>query len=51
MVGALAVLIGTFSVWPAGTMFAVLFGNTFAPIIDYYVRQSQAKSQAKGAAK
>jgi Na+-transporting NADH:ubiquinone oxidoreductase subunit B len=51
MVGALAALIGTFSIWPAGVMFAVLFGNTFAPIVDYYVRQSQAKSQAKGTPK
>jgi len=48
MVGALAALIGTFSVWPAGVMFAVLFGNTFAPIIDYYVRQSQASLRRKG---
>jgi Na+-transporting NADH:ubiquinone oxidoreductase subunit B len=47
LVGALIALIGTFSVWPAGTMFAVLLGNTFAPIVDYYIRQSKAKGAAK----
>jgi Na+-transporting NADH:ubiquinone oxidoreductase subunit B len=47
LVGALIVLIRTFSVWTGGVMFAVLFGNTFAPIVDYYVKQSQAKGARK----
>lgn len=34
LVGALSSLIGVFSAWPAGTMFAILLANMFAPIID-----------------
>jgi Na+-transporting NADH:ubiquinone oxidoreductase subunit B len=43
LVGALIVLIRTFSIWPEGTMFAILLGNTFAPIVDHLVRQRAAK--------
>jgi len=43
LVGALTVLIRTFSIWPEGTMFAILLGNTFAPIVDHVVRQRAAK--------
>jgi Na+-transporting NADH:ubiquinone oxidoreductase subunit B len=43
LVGALTVLIRTFSIWPEGTMFAILLGNTFAPIVDHMVRQRAAK--------
>jgi Na+-transporting NADH:ubiquinone oxidoreductase subunit B len=46
LVGALIVLIRTFSIWPEGTMFAILLGNTFAPIFDYFVREAKAKKKA-----
>jgi Na+-transporting NADH:ubiquinone oxidoreductase subunit B len=46
LVGALIVLIRAFSAWPEGTMFAVLLGNAFAPIIDYAIRQRQARAKA-----
>lgn len=44
IVGVLTVLIRTFSIWPEGTMFAILLGNTFAPIIDHFIRSSKAKA-------
>lgn len=34
LIGASAVVIRTFSVFPEGTSFAVLLGNTFAPLLD-----------------
>jgi Na+-transporting NADH:ubiquinone oxidoreductase subunit B len=36
--GLLVVTIRTWSVWPAGTMFAVLLANVFGPIVDHVVR-------------
>jgi Na+-transporting NADH:ubiquinone oxidoreductase subunit B len=50
LVGALTVLIRTFSIWPEGTMFAILLGNTFAPIVDWLVRERQRKRKAAVAA-
>lgn len=50
MVGALIVLIRTFSIWPEGTMFAILLGNTFAPIFDHFIREGAAKRKAAAAA-
>ncbi len=49
LVGALTVLIRTFSIWPEGTMFAILLGNTFAPIVDHLVRQRAGKKAAAAA--
>lgn len=46
LVGALTVLIRTFSIWPEGTMFAILLGNTFAPITDWLIRQRQQRRKA-----
>ena len=46
-IGAVTVLIRTFSIWSGGMMFAILLGNMFAPIIDYYVRQSKSKEAVK----
>ena len=48
--GALTVLIRTFSIWPEGTMFAILLGNTFAPIVDWLIRQRQQKRKTATAA-
>lgn len=42
-VGAMSSLIGVFSVWPAGTMFAILLANMFAPIMDYGLKQWDAR--------
>lgn len=42
-IGVLSCLIGLFSVWPAGMMFAILLANMLAPITDYTVRAMQAK--------
>lgn len=44
LIGASTSLIRVFSIWPGGVMFSVLLGNMFAPIIDYYIKQSKKKS-------
>ena len=33
--------------YPEGMMLAILFGNMFAPLIDYYVVQSNINKRAK----
>jgi Na+-transporting NADH:ubiquinone oxidoreductase subunit B len=38
-VGIMSSLIGVFSAWPAGTMFAILLANMFAPLLDLVIRQ------------
>ena len=38
LIGALTVIIRTFSFWPEGMMFAILLGNMFAPLIDHFVQ-------------
>jgi Na+-transporting NADH:ubiquinone oxidoreductase subunit B len=38
VIGALAVVIRSFSGWREGMMFAILLANTFAPIMDYAIR-------------
>ncbi|MBM4163835.1 MAG: RnfABCDGE type electron transport complex subunit D [Lentisphaerae bacterium] len=43
LIGALSSVIATFSAWPAGTMFAILLANMFAPILDHAIRSLQAK--------
>ena len=50
LIGTLTVLIRTFSVWPEGMMFAILLGNMFGPITDYYVKEAKKKKKAKAAA-
>jgi Na+-transporting NADH:ubiquinone oxidoreductase subunit B len=45
-VGVLTVLIRTFSIWSGGVMFAILLGNMFNPIIDYYVKRRKSKGAA-----
>ncbi len=39
LIGVLTVLIRTFSIWPEGMMFAILIGNMFAPLTDFYVKE------------
>ena len=51
VIGATVVIIRTFSAFPEGTTFAVLFGNTFASLIDIAVDsfRKKAASPAGGA--
>jgi Na+-transporting NADH:ubiquinone oxidoreductase subunit B len=45
-IGAMAQLITVFSAWPAGTMFAILLANMFAPITDHAVKAVKARGKA-----
>jgi len=49
LIGATAVIIRTFSAFPEGTSFAILFGNTFANLIDIAVDSITKKTPAKKA--
>jgi RnfABCDGE-type electron transport complex D subunit len=51
IIGLSTVLIRTFGNFAEGFMFALLLGNTFAPIVDYAVRERQKAKKAKAAAK
>lgn len=44
IIGLLSALISVFSVWPAGTMFAILLANMFAPLLDYTVKTIKDRS-------
>lgn len=47
LIGALVILVRVFNPgFPEGTMLAILFGNTFAPLIDYYVVRANIKRRA-----
>ncbi len=47
LIGVLTVLIRVINpAFPEGIMLAILFGNTMAPLIDYYVIQSNIKRRA-----
>jgi Na+-transporting NADH:ubiquinone oxidoreductase subunit B len=48
LVGALAVIIRLFNPgYPEGMMLAILLMNTFAPLIDFYVVESNIKKRIK----
>ena len=49
-IGVMTALIGTYSSWPAGTMFAILLANMFAPITDHVVRELDKRKKAKARA-
>jgi Na+-transporting NADH:ubiquinone oxidoreductase subunit B len=51
LVGSLTALIRVFSAWPEGTMFAILLGNTFAPLVDYVIRRRATRASAAASAK
>ncbi|MDP8225057.1 MAG: RnfABCDGE type electron transport complex subunit D [Candidatus Lernaella stagnicola] len=51
IIGISTVVIRTFGQFAEGFMFAVLLGNTFAPIIDYTVRERQRAKKAAAKAK
>lgn len=38
-IGAMSSVISTFAAWPAGTMFAILLANMFAPIMDHFIKR------------
>jgi Na+-transporting NADH:ubiquinone oxidoreductase subunit B len=41
-IGAMSAVITVFSAWPAGTMFAILLANMFAPIMDHAIKAVQS---------
>ncbi len=49
LIGAVTVLVRTFSLFPEGTSFGVLMGNTFASLIDELMPKPQKKKKAEAA--
>lgn len=47
LIGVSVCLIRTFSLFPEGTSFAILLGNTFAPLFDEISRRIKSKGGAK----
>lgn len=47
IIGVVTVIIRGFALFSGGVMFAILIGNTFAPIIDYAIRQQKKRKKAK----
>lgn len=47
LVGAISAIIRIFSIWSEGVMFAILLGNMFNPIIDYYIKQRKSERPGK----
>ncbi len=47
LIGIVTVIIRGFALFSGGVMFAILIGNTFAPIIDYAVRAQKQKAKEK----
>ncbi|WGS64024.1 RnfABCDGE type electron transport complex subunit D [Marinitoga aeolica] len=43
LIGVITILIRTFSLFPEGTSFAVLLGNTFAPLMDELLKKKVKK--------
>ncbi|WP_120496050.1 NADH:ubiquinone reductase (Na(+)-transporting) subunit B [Kiloniella sp. EL199] len=49
LIGFMVVMIRVINpAFPEGMMLAILFGNVFAPLIDYFVVQANIKRRAKG---
>ena len=47
LIGVMVILVRVFNPgFPEGTMLAILFGNVFAPLIDYYVVRANIKRRA-----
>ncbi len=47
LVGIVSSIIRVFAIWSEGVMFAILLGNMFAPIVDYYIKQAKKSKGAK----
>jgi Na+-transporting NADH:ubiquinone oxidoreductase subunit B len=45
LIGSATILIRSLSLFNGGMMFAILIGNTFAPIIDYFVKEAGKKKK------
>lgn len=50
IIGLVTVLIRALSLFNGGMMFAILMGNTFAPIIDYFVKGAEDRKKRKAVA-
>ena len=46
IIGLLSVLIRNFSIWPEAMTFSILLANTFAPLIDYLIKEAKKKRAA-----
>lgn len=47
IIGVVTLLIRSLSLFNGGMMFAILMGNTFAPIIDYFIRENAARKKRR----
>jgi Na+-transporting NADH:ubiquinone oxidoreductase subunit B len=47
LIGLITVLIRALSLFNGGMMFAILMGNTFAPIIDHFVKEAESRKKSK----
>ena len=47
IIGLVTVLIRALSLFNGGMMFAILIGNTFAPIIDHFIKEAKSKKKMK----
>ncbi len=48
IIGLMVVMIRVINpAYPEGMMLAILFGNLFAPLIDYFVMQANIKRRAR----
>lgn len=45
IIGVVTVIIRGFALFAGGVMFAILIGNTFAPIIDYAINAAKARKK------
>jgi Na+-transporting NADH:ubiquinone oxidoreductase subunit B len=50
LIGIIAMVIQNFSLFPVGTSFAVIIGNTFASLIDELVGSKVPRTAPRGAA-
>ncbi len=50
IIGVVTVLIRALSLFNGGMMFAILMGNTFAPIIDHFIKEAEKRKKSKAVA-
>jgi hypothetical protein len=50
IIGVVTVLIRSLSLFNGGMMFAILMGNTFAPIIDHFIKEAEKRKKSKAVA-
>ena len=49
IIGVVTSLIRTFSIWPAGFTFAIIFANMFAPLLNHLIVEGKKARKAKAA--